>query len=170
MRTPPPSTPPPPSPPFHPPPHPSQHTPLRLVEKIKYDLIIAKTDNEVDMRYLVDTAYAADMSINTLGRRIRTRLYFTSESHLHSLLNVLRFTQSDSPDCLESPLTKEARRMLKATPELCYLTQIVLRLFEDVNQPPEHPKRFRVEISFSPGATADPKHLSEEMRDGEATR
>ena len=141
-----------------------------LVEKIKYDLIIAKTDNQVDMRYMIDLSHSADLSINTLGRRIRTRLYFTSESHLHSLLNVLRFTQSDAPDCLDCPLTSDARRMLKETPELCYLTQIVIRLFEDTKKDMHDPKRFRIEIGFSPGATANPIHLSEEIRDGESTR
>lgn len=35
--------------------------------------------------------YAQD--INSPFRHVRTRIYFTSESHMHSLLNVLRFCQ-----------------------------------------------------------------------------
>ena len=35
--------------------------------------------------------YATD--INSPLRHVRTRIYFTSESHVHSLLNVLRFCQ-----------------------------------------------------------------------------
>ena len=134
----------------------------RLIEKIKYDLIIAKTDNQVDMRYMIDLSHSADLAINTLGRRIRTRLYFTSESHLHTLLNVLRFTENDKSQGesnLESPLDANARKMIKATPELCYLTQIVLRLFEDPLKDLDDPKRFRVEIGFSPGATSTPLHM-----------
>lgn len=35
--------------------------------------------------------YATD--INSPLRHVRTRIYFTSESHVHSLINVLRFAQ-----------------------------------------------------------------------------
>ena len=56
-----------------------------LLEKINYDLAIARTDNQVDMRYLINMEYSADLPINSMGRRVRSRLYFTSESHLHSL-------------------------------------------------------------------------------------
>ena len=31
------------------------------------------------------------MNIRSMGRHVRTRLYFTSESHVHALLNVLRY-------------------------------------------------------------------------------
>lgn len=40
--------------------------------------------------------YAQD--VNSPLRHVRTRIYFTSESHMHSLLNVLRF--SSLGECL----------------------------------------------------------------------
>lgn len=52
--------------------------------------IIARSDNEVDMRYQLDLKNVQDLPLSSLGRRVRTRLYFTSESHLHTILNVLR--------------------------------------------------------------------------------
>lgn len=121
-----------------------------LLEKIKFDLGVARTDNEVDMRYLLNLDYSADLPINTMGRRIRTRLYFTSESHLHTVLNVLRF----SGDNTKPMLSEEGMKIVNATPELCYLTQIVMRVFEDSrSEMANDPRRFRVEILFSPGAT-----------------
>ena len=45
-------------------------------------------DDESTMHRLCPT-YAQD--INSPLRHVRTRIYFTSESHVHSLVNVLRF-------------------------------------------------------------------------------
>ena len=113
--------------------------------------------------------YSADLPINTMGRRVRTRLYFTSESHLHTLLNVLRFTYND-PRSSSFALSKRGRDIVDRTPELCYLTQIVFRLFEDPKKDIHDPKRFRLEILFSPGATATPLHMAEMDRDLDNSR
>ena len=135
-----------------------------------YDLIIARTDNQVDMRYMINLQYSADLPINTMGRRIRTRLYFTSESHLHTLLNVLRFASSNPSSKAFNPLSQQGIEIVSNAPELCYLTQIVIRLFENTSKELDDPKRYRVEIFFSPGATATPLHMSELKRDADTSR
>lgn len=117
------------------------------------------------MRYMINMAYSADLPINSMGRRIRTRLYFTSESHLHTVLNVLRFAGEKHP-----LLSERGLAIINATPELCYLTQIVMRVFEDSRFPMVDPRRFRVEILFSPGATAKPTSLPEADRDLDTSR
>ena len=111
------------------------------------------------MRYLINMDYSSDLPINSMGRRVRSRLYFTSESHLHTLLNVLRFPSSKDSS-VPSPLSKLGQEILANASELCYLTQVVIRLFEDTQKLSDDPKRFRVEIWFSPGATATPLHVS----------
>ena len=142
---------------------------LALFQIFRYDLIIARTDNQVDMRYMINMEYSNDLPINTLGRRIRTRLYFTSESHLHTLLNVLRFQslEQNSKSCL---LSQSGRDLISGTPELCYLTQIIIRLFENPTRDFNDPKRFRIEILFSPGATATPQHMAEMDRELDNSR
>jgi len=138
-----------------------------LLDKIKGDLTIANWEDQVDVRYMLDLNHASDLQINTLGRRVRTRLYFTSESHLHTLLNVLRFP---SPSGKPSLLSKRGKKYLNETPEFCYLTQVVIRLFENPTKDSADPNRFRVEILFSPGATATPLHMSEMFKDQDRTR
>ncbi|CAB9509992.1 hexakisphosphate and diphosphoinositol-pentakisphosphate kinase [Seminavis robusta] len=136
-----------------------------LLEKITYDLTVARADNEVDMRYMINMDYSSDLPINTMGRRVRTRLYFTSESHLHTMLNVLRFAKDRS-----AVLSEQGINILNGTNELCYLTQIVMRLFEDNRWELSDHRRFRVEILFSPGATATPLHMHEQDRDSDPSR
>lgn len=142
---------------------------LGLLEKIKFDLCVARQDkNQADIRYMINMDYSADLNLNTLGRRIRTRLYFTSESHLHTVLNALRFGNSDH---CKSILSQNGIDIINSTPELCYLTQIVMRVFEDIRpEMRDDPRRFRVEVLFSPGATATPLHLDEANRDLDSSR
>jgi Histidine phosphatase superfamily (branch 2) len=116
---------------------------------------------------MINMAYSADLPINTMGRRIRTRLYFTSESHLHTVLNTLRFANGDDTPSL---LSDHGVSIINATPELCYLTQIVMRVFEDNRRQMNDPRRFRVEILFSPGATATPLHMHETERLNDMSR
>ena len=103
-----------------------------------------------------------------MGRRIRTRLYFTSESHLHTVLNVFRFAQIGNAK--KSLLSHHGKSILNSTPELCYLTQVVMRVFEDSRRPVDDPRRFRMEILFSPGATATPMHMNELDREQDQSR
>ena len=117
----------------------------------------------------LDMDYSSDLPINSMGRRVRSRLYFTSESHLHSLLNVLRIS-SFKENCVKSPLSAQGQQILADASELCYLTQVVMRLFEDPQKPLDDPKRFRVEIWFSPGATATPMHMEMMYRENDASR
>jgi len=145
-----------------------------LLEKIRFDLHIARTDNKTDMRYMINMDYSADLPINTMGRRIRTRLYFTSESHLHTLINVLRFAfNGDScsgHDCTSPVLSPYGMNLLNQSKEVCYLTQIVIRLFEDTSRKFDDPRRFRVEILFSAGATATPIHQARSTKETDLTR
>lgn len=85
------------------------------------------------------------------------------------MLNVLRFASSKEHS-VPSPLSERGQKILAHAGELCYLTQVVIRLFEDTQKPPEDPKRFRVEILFSPGATATPRHMAELHREKDSSR
>ncbi|KAI3438574.1 hypothetical protein D9Q98_001000 [Chlorella vulgaris] len=106
--------------------------------------------------------YAQD--INSPFRHVRTRIYFTSESHMHSLLNVLRFCQLGHEG--EAPLLGEdGQGVLHDCRELDYMTHIVLRMFENVTLPLDDPNRFRLETLFSPGAAYDPTEVIPAKKD-----
>jgi len=121
----------------------------------------------------LDTRLAGQM--RSPHRRVRTRLYFTSESHIQTLMNVLRYCHlsqstknedsretgsSDERDSSTVPdriVCPEVEEGLRQRPIFDYLTQIVFRLYEDKRAPQSSPERFRVEVLFSPGAASDPE-------------
>ena len=72
---------------------------------------------------------------------------------MHTLLNVLRYVTTTGRDnkTIIRAVTDAGIRYIEEAPELSYLTQIVIRLFEDR----EEPSRFRCEIQFTPGANND---------------
>ncbi|GAB4823839.1 hypothetical protein N2152v2_010885 [Parachlorella kessleri] len=106
--------------------------------------------------------------INSPFRHVRTRIYFTSESHMHSLMNVLRYCHlgMEGEDGLmseegqrllpdpqasiprmegeEGLLSEEGQRLLHENRELDYMTHWVLRMYENKTLPLEDPSRFKV--------------------------
>mmetsp|Transcript_13732 Transcript_13732/g.24396 ORF Transcript_13732/g.24396 Transcript_13732/m.24396 type:complete len:1129 (+) Transcript_13732:620-4006(+) len=94
-------------------------------------------DDGADTFHRLDKRHARSLGIKSSDRMVRTRLYFTSESHLHSLLNVLRYAAAKSVGVAASEiemdipkLTEEAMESINEIGELNYLTHIVFRLFE----------------------------------------
>ncbi|KAL7100824.1 hypothetical protein ACP275_08G019500 [Erythranthe tilingii] len=111
-------------------------------------------DEDKETKYRLDPKYA---NVKTPERHVRTRLYFTSESHIHSLMNVLRYCNLDeSLQGEDSLVCDSALERLCKTKELDYMSQIVLRLFENTEVALEDPKRFRIEMTFSRGADLSP--------------
>ncbi|CAF0824579.1 unnamed protein product [Brachionus calyciflorus] len=133
-----------------------------LLKKIRADLKSNLTgiwNCEDDIINQLDPSYSK--GIHTPGRHVRTRLYFTSESHIYSLLTVLKFGNlfEDNQD----EQWKNALNYTNTVPELNYLTQIVIMLYEDPSVDADSDKRFHVELHFSPGSYADfdaPKYLN----------
>lgn len=103
--------------------------------------------------------------MSTPHRRVRTRLYFTSESHIQTLMNVLRYCHL-APDVREDNeeagktgiVCGKAEEALKSDPVFDYLTHVVFRLYEDKLAPLGSPSRYRVEVLFSSGASGYPTY------------
>ncbi|RVX08643.1 Inositol hexakisphosphate and diphosphoinositol-pentakisphosphate kinase VIP2 [Vitis vinifera] len=111
-------------------------------------------DDDKEPQYRLDPKYA---NVKTPERHVRTRLYFTSESHIHSLMNVLRYCNLDDSLLGEDSLVCDnALERLYRTKELDYMSYIVLRMFENTEVALEDPKRFRIEMTFSRGADLSP--------------
>ncbi|XP_045664252.1 inositol hexakisphosphate and diphosphoinositol-pentakisphosphate kinase 2 isoform X9 [Ursus americanus] len=116
-----------------------------LVRKIRSDLQRTQDDDTVNKLHPVYSR-----GVLSPERHVRTRLYFTSESHVHSLLSMLRYGAL----CNESKDEQWKRAMdyLNVVNELNYMTQIVIMLYEDPNKDLSSEERFHVELHFSPGA------------------
>ncbi|GAB4827775.1 Inositol hexakisphosphate and diphosphoinositol-pentakisphosphate kinase vip2 [Ancistrocladus abbreviatus] len=118
------------------------------------DMSIDQEDDDKETEYRLDPKYA---NVKTPERHVRTRLYFTSESHIHSLMNVLRYCNLDeSLQGEDSLVCHGALERLLKTRELDYMSYVVLRMFENTEVALEDPKRFRIELTFSRGADLSP--------------
>uniref|UniRef100_A0A3P8ZDR2 Inositol hexakisphosphate and diphosphoinositol-pentakisphosphate kinase n=1 Tax=Esox lucius TaxID=8010 RepID=A0A3P8ZDR2_ESOLU len=117
---------------------------LPLMKKIQLDLQRTHEDEAVNKLHPLYSR-----GVMSPGRHVRTRLYFTSESHVHSLLSIFRY--GGLLDVVKDQQWKQAMDYLGAVPELNYMTQIVIMLYEDNNKDPSSEERFHVELHFSPG-------------------
>ncbi|XP_061743307.1 inositol hexakisphosphate and diphosphoinositol-pentakisphosphate kinase 2 isoform X5 [Nerophis ophidion] len=145
---------------------------LPLVRKIQLDLQRTHEDESVNKLHPLYSR-----GVMSPGRHVRTRLYFTSESHVHSLLSLFRYgglldvsvptlTESFNLPGIRLKLSlyvfyvlqeekdqqwNRAMDYLSAVSELNYMTQIVIMLYEDNNKDLTSEERFHVELHFSPG-------------------
>ncbi|XP_055589613.1 inositol hexakisphosphate and diphosphoinositol-pentakisphosphate kinase isoform X2 [Uranotaenia lowii] len=118
-----------------------------LLKKIRADLqrnieeVGDESINRLNPRY--------SHGVSSPGRHVRTRLYFTSESHVHSLLTVLRY--GGLLNVLTDEQWRRAMEYVSMVSELNYMSQIVIMLYEDPTKDPCSEERFHVELHFSPG-------------------
>ncbi|XP_032367932.1 inositol hexakisphosphate and diphosphoinositol-pentakisphosphate kinase 2 isoform X7 [Etheostoma spectabile] len=117
---------------------------LPLVRKIQLDLQRTHEDESVNKLHPLYSR-----GVMSPGRHVRTRLYFTSESHVHSLLSIFRYGGLLNEE--KDQQWKRAMDYLSAVSELNYMTQIVIMLYEDNNKDISSEERFHVELHFSPG-------------------
>ncbi|XP_012622090.2 inositol hexakisphosphate and diphosphoinositol-pentakisphosphate kinase 1 isoform X6 [Microcebus murinus] len=117
---------------------------LPLLRKILLDLQRTHEDESVNKLHPLYSR-----GVLSPGRHVRTRLYFTSESHVHSLLSVFRY--GGLLDETQDVQWQRALAYLSAISELNYMTQIVIMVYEDNTQDPLSEERFHVELHFSPG-------------------
>ncbi|XP_047451742.1 inositol hexakisphosphate and diphosphoinositol-pentakisphosphate kinase 2 isoform X11 [Mugil cephalus] len=115
-----------------------------LLKKIQLDLQRTHEDEAVNKLHPLYSR-----GVMSPGRHVRTRLYFTSESHVHSLLSIFRYGGLLNEE--KDQQWKQAMDYLSAVTELNYMTQIVIMLYEDNNKDPSSEERFHVELHFSPG-------------------
>jgi inositol hexakisphosphate/diphosphoinositol-pentakisphosphate kinase len=120
-------------------------------------------DDDKETQYRLDPKYA---NVRTPERHVRTRLYFTSESHIHSLINVIRYCQLDESLKGEPGLiANEGLKRIFETKELDYLTHFVFRMYENTAIPLEDSRRFRIELMFSSGSSLSPLEATPRNRD-----
>ncbi|XP_061414640.1 inositol hexakisphosphate and diphosphoinositol-pentakisphosphate kinase 2-like isoform X10 [Lethenteron reissneri] len=115
-----------------------------LICKIRSDLQRTQDDDTVNKLHPLYSR-----GVMSPERHVRTRLYFTSESHMHSLLSLLRY--GGLLDEEKDEQWMRAMNYLSEVTELNYMTQIVIMLYEDPNKDPSSEERFHVELHFSPG-------------------
>ncbi|ELT90954.1 hypothetical protein CAPTEDRAFT_154121 [Capitella teleta] len=115
-----------------------------LLRKVLMDLQrnVDEDSTRLDSRY--------SEGVSSPHRHVRTRLYFTSESHIHSLLTMLRF--GGLCDILHDEQWRKAMDYIERVSELNYMTQIVIMMYENPNKDPQSEERFHIELHFSPGA------------------
>lgn len=136
-----------------------------LLKKIRHDILwwkqdLAQNPSQQTREYGEERQWeksgldsnGLDDSVRSTWRHIRTRLYFTSASHMYTLLHTLKLGV-DSILIDENDV--ETKNQLDGILRLDFMSGFVFRLFEDLNVNVGDPGRFKLEIMVNRGATVD---------------
>ncbi|KAI6225577.1 Inositol hexakisphosphate and diphosphoinositol-pentakisphosphate kinase [Aphelenchoides besseyi] len=118
-----------------------------LLFKIRSDLHRCVQSPEDEGESLTRLDPRASEGIATPMRHVRTRLYFTSESHIHTIMNLLRYGSL----CTTSEKWQRALKFISGLGEFNYLSQLVLMVYESQAECADPMERFHIELLFSPG-------------------
>ena len=94
--------------------------------------------------------------VKSSWRHIRTRLYFTSASHMYTLLNALKLGADRT---LFEPGDTEAQAKLDRILRMDFLSSFVFRLFENLSTEENDKSRFKLEIMVNRGAVTNPSDI-----------
>jgi len=133
-----------------------------LLAKVRRDLLAATSadSHELERVHVPNHSFGTD--VRTPKRHVRTRLYFTSESHMYSVFNVLRWGHqgSEGHDDKREPngrrcggIFSDVGRAKYDEMEPCYLTHIVFRLFHKRSRESASPSSYMVQLLVSPGVS-----------------
>ena len=134
-----------------------------LLNKIHHDLLWWISPEWVDLKHDFEDEYQSweekglDQSrleglVKSHWRHIRTRLYFTSASHMYTLLNTLKLGVNSF---LIDQQNREESEKLENITTLDYMSGIVFRLYENLGLDEKDRERFRLEIMVHKGAAID---------------
>ncbi|KAL8624659.1 hypothetical protein ACOMHN_038205 [Nucella lapillus] len=119
--------------------------------KIRIDFQQTLSSKSEDSTTRLDSRYSK--GVLSPGRFVRTRLYFSSESHIHSVMNILRYGNFiDASRPVPDHQWERALNFLDATAEFNYMSQVVFMMYEDASKDKISDERYHMELHFSPGA------------------
>ena len=128
-----------------------------LLTKIKNDLLwMISAHNNKNEDFLQENKFN---DLNNNNRLVKTRLYFTSQSHLYALFNTIiygfdSFLVSDNNNTKnKNNIDDDVYKIF----DLDYCSHIIFLLFENLNTKENDNKKYRIEIIISSGADKDPK-------------
>ena len=95
--------------------------------------------------------------VKSYWRHVRTRLYFTSASHIYALLNTLKLGVNS---ILVDEQEKEIHeKKLDDILRMDFMSNFVFRLFENLDVQEDNPNRFKLEIMINRGAATDENEI-----------
>ena len=131
-----------------------------LKPKMENEEAISESDDENEGTLRLNPDFMNDEDF--IDHQIKTRLYFTSESHVHSILNTLRYYYHvDSQSKRNAVFSPESQLALNVIPEFDYLSQIVFKVYENLTVAETDSRRYFMRIGVSPGVAGNCIELHE---------
>ena len=136
-----------------------------LIDKMHHDLVWWKNlgekqnedfqdeNDEWEKKGLDHKSLDAQNQIKNHWRHVRTRLYFTSASHLYTLLNVIKHGLNQ--------IEQVSDKRLEDTLRLDFMSGIFFRVFENLYSDDNDPARFKLEIMINNGSLLNPDKLKD---------